>query len=212
MHIAARKGYLDIACYLTDKAGADINATSRFGCTALYFACCEGNLSIVEHLLACGGIDVEARHDNGWTAIFFAAQYGYRDIVQCIFEHSRFSNKAAVDGTSLLQVASTCGHLEIVKYLLSEKKAYLEESSFEESSSDDSSSDSDDSSSDESTVEEASVKVSSGRIASAFHCACLHGHLHIVKHFMSTDSMTLLRPLHTRINAMHFILLVPVDI
>jgi len=61
--------------------GADVNAKSNDGTSALMYAAWKGNLDIVRELLNKDA-DFNAKADNGSTALILAAKNGYVDVVQ----------------------------------------------------------------------------------------------------------------------------------
>lgn len=75
---AAFGGHLDVVAYLLGK-GADINAASEGGMTALMAAARNGHLPVVRALLA-GGADMEKRTDRGDSALDIAQRTGNTEI------------------------------------------------------------------------------------------------------------------------------------
>ena len=67
---AAGRGHADVAKLLLDK-GADVNAKTGKGKTALMMAAENGHADIV-HALLGKGADVNAKTSNGWTALLLA--------------------------------------------------------------------------------------------------------------------------------------------
>ena len=60
--------------------GADVNAKTEDGSTALYQAAYRGYEAAVK-LLIDGGADVNAKTKDGWTALYRAAYRGYEAVV-----------------------------------------------------------------------------------------------------------------------------------
>ena len=60
--------------------GANVNATSIFGETAIMYAANQGHTAVVE-ALAGRGADVNVADNNGETAMMFAADQGHTDTV-----------------------------------------------------------------------------------------------------------------------------------
>ena len=75
---AANKGSIDI-CKILIEHGADVNAKTRVGRTALHNAVQNGNLELVKLLIAHGA-DVNAKNDVGWTAEYIAQMEGYEEL------------------------------------------------------------------------------------------------------------------------------------
>ena len=63
--------------------GADVNATSNNGETAIMYAANQGHTAVVE-ALAGRGADVNAADNNGETAMMFAADQGHTDTVKAL--------------------------------------------------------------------------------------------------------------------------------
>ena len=76
---AVRKGDTATVQALLDQ-GADINAKSEEGWTALIWAAQQGHTDTVQTLLAHGA-DVNAKDDHGWTTLMRAAVWGHSDVV-----------------------------------------------------------------------------------------------------------------------------------
>ena len=72
---AASGGYADIVKLLIDH-GANVNAKSSVGNTALTYACCGGYEDVVKILLDAGA-DVEHQNENGHTPLMEAASCGH---------------------------------------------------------------------------------------------------------------------------------------
>jgi cytohesin len=86
LHIAARKGYIDIAKLLID-AGADINARDeRYEYTSLHFATTFGQKDLVE-LLINKGADINYKDKEGRTSLGIAIENGYDDIADYLRHH-----------------------------------------------------------------------------------------------------------------------------
>ena len=99
-------------------AGADVNATDKYGWTALLYASENGRLEIVKYLVENGAdVNAKGRIPNK-TALMIASENGFLYIVKYLVEHGADVNaKASWDKTALI-LACECGHLEIVKYLV----------------------------------------------------------------------------------------------
>lgn len=77
---AASGGYADIVKLLIEH-GANVNAKSSVGNTALTYACCGGYEDVVKILLDAGA-DVEHQNDNGHTPLMEAASCGH--VGECV--------------------------------------------------------------------------------------------------------------------------------
>jgi ankyrin repeat protein len=113
--------------------GADVNATTETGRTALHRASTKGHVQVVVELLEHGA-DVEAKDSNGWTPLHFACLKGHLAVVAELIPNDsngttiilgkRKSRAGAnieakiMDGSTPLHVASWHGHLPVLKALL----------------------------------------------------------------------------------------------
>ncbi len=117
MHIAARRGLLDIAKFLLDK-GAGISAQDEMGYTPLHLAAKQGNLDVVKYLVEKGA-DVDV-YQGGWgynTALHLAAANGHLDTVKYLIEKGANPKATDGDGKTPLQRANEKGLSDIVEYL-----------------------------------------------------------------------------------------------
>jgi uncharacterized protein len=86
---AAEKGYLKIVIELV-RAGADVNAKSSSGKTALMRAAEEGNSGIVRFLLENGALEeVNTKGgESGKSALMRASEKGHLDIVKQLLQYA----------------------------------------------------------------------------------------------------------------------------
>jgi ankyrin repeat protein len=90
LHWAVLRGGSDIVKILLDH-GADVNAKTDFGWTALHCALFGNGYAIAycdiaEQLLAHGA-DVDATNNGGWTALHLAADHKKKDVAELLLEH-----------------------------------------------------------------------------------------------------------------------------
>jgi hypothetical protein len=117
--IAARKSDVPAVKMLLEK-GADVNAKTSYGVTALSFAADRGSLEVVKILLEHGA-DVNATdtfyHE---TILARAASQGHAEIVKLLLE------KGATPADSALDWAVEKGYVEVVKAILEKGKVTAE--------------------------------------------------------------------------------------
>ncbi|THZ93305.1 hypothetical protein D6C88_02781 [Aureobasidium pullulans] len=130
----ASLGRLDRSVRLLLDRGADIDAGSDFGRSALQIAAHEGHMELVKILIRLGAnVNARNRHfggnDSGLhiTALAAASNNGHVRTVQILVEHGSdinaglgtmlSSNDSLCSGTAL-RAASANGHLEVVQFLL----------------------------------------------------------------------------------------------
>ena len=116
LHIAAEKGYGDVAMFLVEN-GADVNLTDTNGNTPLIFIIHKiGNLEITKRLIAKGAV-VNAQNRTGETALMYAAWSGYSEIVQLLLKNRADATLKNRQGDTALMLAESRGHLAIVQML-----------------------------------------------------------------------------------------------
>lgn len=118
LYMAAQQGHSSIVSTLLDR-GANIEANTDNGSTALHIAAQEGHLPIAVTLLERGA-NIEARTDRGMTGLHFAALEGRLETLNALLERGA-SIEANTDNLSTaLHIAAEEGHIEIVLALLAQ--------------------------------------------------------------------------------------------
>lgn len=125
LHIAARRGYVDIAALLIKNgaSGALVNAriNSRddaSGLTPLHLAADKGHVDMVELLLRQPRIQVNVHAAYGHTPLEFASDNGHLDIVKLLLARGADIEAADDWNVTPLFAAVRNNHQEIVKLLL----------------------------------------------------------------------------------------------
>ncbi len=98
------------------KKGADVNASDKYGDTALMVAATLGKLDVVKCLVELGA-DLEAKDGAGRTALMMVANWGKLDVVKCLAECGADLEAKDMHGRTALMWAATEGQIEVVKYL-----------------------------------------------------------------------------------------------
>ena len=93
--ICAKKGYFDIAKLLVEE-GANLNARSRTGITALMFACAEKQVKIAEYLIDSGA-DVNLRDKPLFSALLYACLTKEYNIIKALVEAGADVNKVGCE-------------------------------------------------------------------------------------------------------------------
>ena len=96
--------------------------------TPLFVASQQGKLEVVKYLVEVGKAEVDkARNNDGLTPLFMASNKDNLDIVKCLVVVRKSDvNKADAVRMITLIVASHFGPLKVVKYLLEEGKAEVD--------------------------------------------------------------------------------------
>ena len=118
VRLAGRNG--DIATMRTlIEAGADVNAASADGWTALLEAAIVGHYPLVLALLDEMGADINAQLVNGSRAIHLAAQAGSDACIHVLLDRGVDPNLKNADGSTPLHVAARYGNKQVMKTLTS---------------------------------------------------------------------------------------------
>ncbi len=115
--VAARNGDVESVKSLLAK-GADVNAKTQYGVTALSFAAERGHFEVVKTLLEDGADpNLKDTFEGGRTPLGNAAGRGHLRVVKLLLE------KGAIGKEDALWSSAFKGHLEVVKFLLDQGKA-----------------------------------------------------------------------------------------
>lgn len=107
---------LNIVKLLLDKFTFELNESNDQNLTPLMLAIENCSLKIVEEL-AGRGVDLNQKNIRGFTPIEVAAVKGYNEIVEFLLEN--YSGQLHLNQEfSLLDIASSTGNLELMKYLI----------------------------------------------------------------------------------------------
>jgi hypothetical protein len=103
LHLAAETGNTEIADLLL-KAGADLDAVTGSGYTALMFAAEKGFPEIAD-LLIKAGADINITQNGGYTALMIAASYGFPEIADLLIKAGADPKKVANNGSTAATLA-----------------------------------------------------------------------------------------------------------
>jgi ankyrin repeat protein len=99
-------------------AGANIEATTRSGHTALLVACYPGHCDVAAQLLAAGA-DVNRYNELAdVTPLKYAAQQGHDDCVALLLSHGAYPSTCDKSGTSAVYAAAQNGHDDVLLRLV----------------------------------------------------------------------------------------------
>jgi uncharacterized protein len=117
LHWAVHRNDLKGAADLV-RAGADVNATNRYGVPPLSLAATNGNAPMLELLLKAGA-NPDAAQSEGETALMTAARTGVATAVKTLLAHGADVNaKETWRGQTALMWAAAEGHAEAIQVLL----------------------------------------------------------------------------------------------
>jgi ankyrin repeat protein len=117
LHAAARKSEIETVRTLLKGKQFDVNATNRYGVTALSVACENGNNAIVEALLAAGA-DANTRQRGGESVLMIAARTGNKPSVEALLNRGADLNSKDRHGQTAIMWAAAEGHAPVVDLLL----------------------------------------------------------------------------------------------
>lgn len=117
LHIAAKKGYLDIVRLLIEH-GAFVDSTNRKEQTPLHWAVHNRHVQVIEYLLQFGA-DINAKENEGDTALAWAIYLGLIDIAQLLLKREAKVNSYNFERVTPLHWAAYKGDLDTIKLLLS---------------------------------------------------------------------------------------------
>jgi ankyrin repeat protein len=105
---ASVKGHLEIARFLVERGGANVNAArTTDGTTALMWASMNGHLEVVRYLVELGGANVNAAMtDDGFTSLMWACQEGRLEIVRYLCQHGADPNITNKEGKKAIDYAN----------------------------------------------------------------------------------------------------------
>ncbi len=127
LHVASRRGNLDIVKLLTGTLGCDPNYTNEIGMSCLHLAAESGHLHVVRYLIEETGSDLTLLDRCGRCPSYLAAGGGHLNVLKYMIEdkgsdpHFRSGIKSWVLVTpdrSLVHAASERGHLHVIRYLI----------------------------------------------------------------------------------------------
>jgi uncharacterized protein len=99
------------------KSGADVNAPTADGSTALLFAAYDSNIELIKALLGAGA-NPNVANNFGVTPLLQSARYGDAAAIEALLKGGADVEKAQRDGETPLMAASRAGSVAAVKLLL----------------------------------------------------------------------------------------------
>ncbi|XP_071098364.1 putative ankyrin repeat protein RF_0381 [Haliotis cracherodii] len=115
---AAVWGHRDVVELLVSE-GANVSLVDEDGDNILHLACVGGDLETVEFVLSLNLLDINSREERSKTPVMWAALGGHRDVVELLVSEGANVSLVDEDGDNILHLASSEGHMETVKFVLS---------------------------------------------------------------------------------------------
>ena len=119
LHVALRADALEVARYLTQLSGVNVNALTPQGESPLMIAVLRGHIDLATALIARGA-DV---NKPGWAPLHYAATHaGPKAVAQValLLEHHAYIDAESPNGTTPLMMAAQYGEPEVLRLLLKE--------------------------------------------------------------------------------------------
>lgn len=113
---AVMRGHINVVKLLL-KYGADVNATSRYGWTALMSAAAYNIGTKIAEVLLQNNADVNAKDNRGWTALMVAASNGHTETAELLIKYGADVNAKDNDGWTALMMAARNGYTAISNLL-----------------------------------------------------------------------------------------------
>ncbi|XP_048250451.1 ankyrin repeat domain-containing protein 50-like isoform X2 [Haliotis rufescens] len=120
--VAAEKGHSQVFDLLVTQ-GADVSLVDDKGNNILFVACLGGHVDIVKYVLSQKVADINSRGKYGRTPVMVAAEKGHSQVFDLLVTQGADVSAMDDDGNNILHVACLGGHVDVVKYVLSQKVA-----------------------------------------------------------------------------------------
>jgi len=114
---ACHEGHLEVVKCLIDH-GCNLQATCRYGYTALHIASLNNHREIVELLLSLQVIHIDQKGDEGMTALHLACRKGNLEVVRLLLDYNTNIEASTRHGITALHLAAKRGYASIVELLL----------------------------------------------------------------------------------------------
>ena len=117
---AVIKGNLKSAEFLLSE-GANVNATTGYGRSALHFASVEETDDFdLAKLLVENGANLEEKTNDGYTPLICAVEKGNSKVVEFLLSKGANINATTEDGISALHIVSRDDDLDLIKFFITE--------------------------------------------------------------------------------------------
>ncbi|XP_048237157.1 ankyrin repeat domain-containing protein 50-like [Haliotis rufescens] len=119
---AATFGHREVFELVVDKGGntafVDINDNN-----ILHLACLGGHVEMVKYILSQKIADINSRGMYERTPLIGAATFGHREVFELVVDKGGNTAFVDINDNNILHLACLGGHVEMVKYILSQKIA-----------------------------------------------------------------------------------------
>ncbi|XP_046341387.2 ankyrin repeat-containing protein NPR4-like [Haliotis rufescens] len=102
--------------------GADVSLVSERGENILHLACQGGRVQVVKYVLSKDTVRINSRGWKKRTPVMAAALHGHKEVVELLVVEGADLSLVSERGENILHLARRGGHVEVVKYVLSQDK------------------------------------------------------------------------------------------
>ncbi|XP_071111894.1 serine/threonine-protein phosphatase 6 regulatory ankyrin repeat subunit A-like [Haliotis cracherodii] len=118
----AEKGHRQVFDLLVTQ-GADVSLVDENRNNILHVACLGGHVHMVKYVLSQKDADINSRGKYGWTPLMMAVGAGHRQVFGLFMSQGADVSLVDDNRNNILHVACRKGHVNMVKYFLSQKVA-----------------------------------------------------------------------------------------
>ncbi|XP_046341395.2 ankyrin repeat domain-containing protein 50-like isoform X1 [Haliotis rufescens] len=119
--VAALRGHKEEVELLVGE-GADVSLVSERGANILHLASRGGHVEVVKYVLSQVMVRINSRGWKKRTPVMAAALHGHKEVVELLVGEGVDVSLVSERGENILHLAHRGGHVEVVKYVLSQDK------------------------------------------------------------------------------------------
>ncbi|XP_071115623.1 ankyrin-1-like [Haliotis cracherodii] len=119
--VAALHGHKEVVELLVSE-GADVSLVNIVGNNILHTACRAGDVEVVKYVLSQDMVRINSRGWKKRTPVMVAALHGHKEVVELLVGEGADVSLVSERSENILHLASRGGHVEVVKYVLSQDK------------------------------------------------------------------------------------------
>ncbi|XP_067653167.1 putative ankyrin repeat protein RF_0381 [Haliotis asinina] len=120
--MAAENGHKDVVELLFRNL-ANMSLKGLYGNTILHYASRAGHVDVVQYILSLSVVDINSRGRKDMTPVMMAVGKGHQEVVKLLVGQGASVSLQDNRGNNILHIACRGGHVEMVKYVLSQSMA-----------------------------------------------------------------------------------------
>ncbi|XP_046567998.1 serine/threonine-protein phosphatase 6 regulatory ankyrin repeat subunit A-like [Haliotis rubra] len=117
--VAGRRGHKDVVELLVQN-GAKLSLRDARGDNILHHVCSGGHVELLKYVLSQKTVDINSRGCDNMTPVMEAGQRGHKEVVGLLVKNGANLSLKADRSNNILHLACFRGHVEVVKYVLSQ--------------------------------------------------------------------------------------------